>query len=298
MTNFEIVIGADLRCYHRAEIEAETPEAAKDAVVAMLQSEGDLAAMWTWEKDSVQGDIWVQVNDDDESHGFDLPDWNGVARYSVQADKAAKFDALMAAMNGMAAMPLTVYGLATGVDGGVHCDLFTSQTARADFTSKLNYSTAEVEAEITIDLATVPAVAALIQRNAELEAFRAKVAQEMTIAEDMMDDTASAEDYYGWAEENSLIDDLRRLDGYVKDARALASPDATPPAPTIAAALVMIRDLRAQMNNCVEQMQQMQGMFNDEDGQIQQAIDDAEEMDAKATAFVSAATEAAIGGAV
>lgn len=171
MTTYDILIGADLRCYHRTEVDAQTPEAAKDAIVAQLQSDGDLAAKWNWERESIQGDIWVQATGEDgESHGFDLPEWNGVARYSIQADKAAKFDALMT----------------TG--------------------------------ELTIDLTTVPAVAELIKSR--------------------------------------------------KDA------------------LAMVRNLRAQMNNCAEQMEQMKGMFDDEDGQIQGALDDADQMDESVSAFL------------
>lgn len=48
----------------------------------------------------------------------------------------------------------------------------------------------------------------------------------------------------------------------------------------------LVRDLRAEVGNLLEQMHQMKGMFSDADGAIQSAMSDAESTCARATAYL------------
>lgn len=49
----------------------------------------------------------------------------------------------------------------------------------------------------------------------------------------------------------------------------------------------LIRELGASLGQLLEQVYQMQGMFNDEDGAIRRAVEDAEEAEAHAGAYLS-----------
>lgn len=48
----------------------------------------------------------------------------------------------------------------------------------------------------------------------------------------------------------------------------------------------VVRELNASLGNLLEQVYQMQGMFTDEDGTIQAAIDDAENAEAVALKYL------------
>ena len=50
----------------------------------------------------------------------------------------------------------------------------------------------------------------------------------------------------------------------------------------------LIRELTASLGQLLEQVYQMQGLFDDEDGTIQNTIDDAEEAEAHGDAHLSA----------
>jgi hypothetical protein len=78
--------------------------------------------------------------------------------------------------------------------------------------------------ETNIDLSTISAVAALIVRNAELEGFVSLVAGAVTVDEIMDGHGNGAADYIDWAEDDSIVEDIERLDGYIAKARALAAP--------------------------------------------------------------------------
>lgn len=117
-------------------------------------------------------------------------------------------------------LTITVYGLATDGRDGTEIQL-SLQTA-----------------DITIDLTTIPAVAALIERNAVLEAFVAKIAGAVTMDQVMEDDAPAdrkdlTREYFSWAESDTLLEDLDRLDGYITEARHLASPTHVKAAPDL-----------------------------------------------------------------
>jgi hypothetical protein len=75
------------------------------------------------------------------------------------------------------------------------------------------------------DAALIPAVPDA--RLAKLEAFVAKVAGAVTM-DQVMEDEAPADrkdltrEYFSWAESDTLLEDLDRLDGYITEARELA----------------------------------------------------------------------------
>lgn len=56
--------------------------------------------------------------------------------------------------------------------------------------------------------------------------------------------------------------------------------------PTDAEHRQIIRGLQAVLAQCTDQIAQMQGMFDDEDGTIRNALDEAEEMQQKASRYL------------
>lgn len=82
---YTVIIGADVRGYHEMSVEAKSPEAARAYALEQLRQNGDYAASsWTWELESVQGDVSIKATSDDnpDAEFSDVPAWNG-PRYNV-----------------------------------------------------------------------------------------------------------------------------------------------------------------------------------------------------------------------
>jgi hypothetical protein len=82
MKDFEVLIGADLRCYAQTTVSADSEEVAIKAIEAHLKEIGDLACIdYKWEHETVQGDVSIRIND---GEFVDVENFNG-PRYSALA---------------------------------------------------------------------------------------------------------------------------------------------------------------------------------------------------------------------
>lgn len=85
---YTVTIGADLRGYHEMSVEAKSPEAASAYALEQLRQDGDYAASsWTWELESVQGDISIKATSDanPDAEFSDVPAWNGPRYNALEA---------------------------------------------------------------------------------------------------------------------------------------------------------------------------------------------------------------------